>query len=66
MSVGHHIRNSVEELYSCLHFERSQALFAVRRAGYSLLLFSLKMCVVCPPCVHFTNAYFNQQSCSLM
>lgn len=40
--LGHHIRNSGKELYSCLQLERSQALFAISQAyGYSLLLFSV-------------------------
>lgn len=66
--LEHHIRNSGEELHSCLHLERSQALFAGRHEySYSLLLFSLsfKMCIMCLYGVYFMNAYFNQQACSL-
>lgn len=45
--LGHHIRNSGEEIHSFLHLERSQALFAIRRAyGYNLLLFSPLKCVL--------------------
>lgn len=66
--LGHHIRNSGEELYSCLYLERSQALSAIGHAyGYSLLLFSLsfKMCIMYSHHVYFVNVYFNQQACSL-
>lgn len=44
-----------EEIHSCLHLERSQALFAVRHAyGYSLLLFPFKMYIICPHHVYVT------------